>query len=75
MAARLRKTHQEDVRKKIQVSVILTRLQQHVAGEVEMTPAQVTSAKILLDKSISNAPDEGNFEHHHEVSIKWQSEN
>lgn len=58
MAERMRKTHQEDVRKKIQVSNILTRLYKHVEGEIEMTPAQVTSAKILLDKSISNAPTE-----------------
>lgn len=56
MAARLRKTHQEDVKLKIKVSNIIDRLEKHVAGEIEMTSAQVTSAKILLDKTISNAP-------------------
>ena len=74
MAARLRPRHQDEIRQKIKVSNILTRLQKHVDGEVEMTPAQVTSAKILLDKSMSNAPEEGNFEHKHEVVVRWQSE-
>ncbi len=73
MAARLRARHQEDVRKKIKVSNIITRLQKHVDGEVEMTPAQVTSAKILLDKSVSNAPEESRHEHTGEVVVKWLS--
>lgn len=58
MAERMRKTHQDDVRKKIQVSNIINRLQKHINGKVEMSPTQVTSAKILLDKSVSNAPTE-----------------
>lgn len=56
MAARLRKTHQEDIRTKIKVSNIIDRLEKHVDGLIEMTSAQVTSAKILLDKTMSNAP-------------------
>lgn len=56
MAARLRKTHQEDVRAKIRTSCILKALDEHVHGERELTSAQVASAKILLDKSMSNAP-------------------
>jgi hypothetical protein len=74
MAARLRKTHQEDVRKKIQVAGIINKLQQHLNGEVELSKTQVASAKILLDKTMSNAPQEGEFEHHHELEIKWASE-
>lgn len=58
MAARIRAHHQEDVKKKIQVGNIINRLQKHINGEVEMTSTQVTSAKILLDKSLSNAPTE-----------------
>jgi hypothetical protein len=58
MAARLRPRHQEDIKKKIQVANIITRLQKHINGEVEMSSTQVTSAKILLDKSLSNAPTE-----------------
>lgn len=57
MAARLRKTHQEDVRTKIKVSNIINRLQKHIAGEIELTSTQVASARILLDKTISNAPN------------------
>ena len=56
MAARLRKHHQEDVRLKIQSSQIINRLQAHFNGEVELTAGQIQTAKILLDKSISNAP-------------------
>lgn len=58
MAARLRAHHQEDVRKKIQVGNIINRLQKHINGDIEMSPTQVTSARILLDKSVSNAPTE-----------------
>jgi len=56
MAARLRKTHQEDVRTKIKIGNIIDRLEKHVAGEIELSASQVTSAKILLDKTMSNAP-------------------
>lgn len=56
MAARLRKTHQEDVRVKIQASQIVNRLYANLNGEIELTTGQIQSAKILLDKSMSNAP-------------------
>lgn len=58
MAARLQPRHQEHVREKIKVSNIIDRLEKHVNGLIELTPAQVSSAKLLLDKSISNAPTE-----------------
>lgn len=58
MAARLRTTHQNEVRQKIQASQLINRLQGHANGEVDMSPSQVQAAKILLDKSISNAPTE-----------------
>jgi hypothetical protein len=54
MAARIRKTHQDDVRAKIQASQIVNRLTKHILGEIEMTSAQVQSARILLDKSVPN---------------------
>lgn len=56
MAARLRKTHQEDVRLKIQCSQIINRLTDNLNGKIELTNGQIQSAKILLDKSMSNAP-------------------
>lgn len=58
MASRIRLNHQDDVRKKIQASQLVNRLQKHADGEIEMTATQVQAAKILLDKSISNAPTE-----------------
>jgi hypothetical protein len=57
MAARLNRRHQDLVRDKIQISNILHVLHEHVEGKRELTSAQVASAKLLLDKSLSNAPD------------------
>ena len=71
MAARLRKTHQEDIKTKIKVSNIIDRLEKHVAGEIELTPAQVTSARILLDKTISNAATDTTVAHSGEVMFGW----
>lgn len=71
MAARLRKHHQDDIRAKIKISNIIDRLEKHVAGEIEMTSSQVTSAKILLDKTMSNAPTDTNVEHSGSVSFSW----
>lgn len=54
MAARLNRMHQDSVREKIKVSNIIDRLEKHVDGEIELSATQVTSARILLDKSIPN---------------------
>jgi len=40
----------------IETKKIITRLMKHVEGDIELTPSQVSAAKILLDKSLSNAP-------------------
>ena len=58
MAARLRAHHQEDVRRKIQASKLINLLQEHAQGKRDMSSTQVQSAKILLDKSVSNAATE-----------------
>lgn len=34
----------------------LGRLQKHVDGEIELTSTQIAAARIILDKSIPNAP-------------------
>jgi hypothetical protein len=60
MAARLNPRHQQFVRDKIQADKIIIALQRHVDGEYEMTPTQIQAAKILLDKSVSNAPTDIN---------------
>jgi hypothetical protein len=52
MAARLNRMHSEQVRAKIQASVIIDRLQKHVAGDIEMTASQITAAQVLLDRSV-----------------------
>lgn len=57
MAARLRKTHQEDVRKKIQVTQLINRLMGCVDGKVELSTQQIQAIKILMDKSLPNLSD------------------
>lgn len=73
MAARLRPRHQEDVKKKIQAAQIINRLQDYFKGKVELTAGQIQSAKILLDKSVSNAPTEvsGPDGGPVDVSVSW----
>lgn len=50
--ARLNPRHQGMVRDKIQASQIINRLTACVMGTVELSSAQVTAARILLDKSV-----------------------
>lgn len=74
MAARLNRMHTDAIRQKIQASQLINRLTNHALGEIEMTATQVQAAKILLDKSISNAPTvvEGPGEDgEHALGIKW----
>jgi len=52
MAARLKPRHSQEVRDKIQASVIIDRLQKHVNGDLEMTSTQVNAANSLLDRSV-----------------------
>ena len=54
MAARLRKTHQDDVRAKIQASQLVNRLTDHAFGKVELQPSQIKAIEILLKKSLSD---------------------
>lgn len=52
MAARLNRNHSEQVRLKIQASVIIDRLQKHFNGKLELSRDQLKSAEILLDRSV-----------------------
>jgi hypothetical protein len=53
MAARLRKTHQEDVRAKIQASQLINVLQDHALGKTEDLPAsRLKAIEILLKKTL-----------------------
>lgn len=53
MAARkLRIRHTDEIRAKIQASVLIGMLHEHVQGKREMSTTQVRSAEILLRKSV-----------------------
>lgn len=52
MAARLNRHHSEEIRQKIQASVIIDRLEKHVKGELEMSATQIQAANALLDRSV-----------------------
>lgn len=57
MAARMRKTHQDDVRKKIQVSMLINQLTDCATGKKELTTQQIQAIKVLMDKSLPNLSD------------------
>ena len=55
MAARLRKNHQEDVRAKIQVSNLITRLHKYALSELtddDISPNRLNAIKLLLSKTL-----------------------
>lgn len=56
MAKRLRLTHQEDVKKKIQASQLVNLLQNHALNDNEVSATRIDAAKFLLNKLLSNAP-------------------
>lgn len=72
MAPRIRKIrHDDETRAKIQTSQLINRLNDHVFGNVELSPTQVRSAEILLKKTL---PDLSSTEHSGEVSVKRAAE-
>lgn len=58
MAARLRASHQEDIKKKIQGVHLVKLLQDHALDGKELNATRLDAAKFLLNKIISNAPTE-----------------
>lgn len=52
MAARINPRHSDEIRAKIQASVIIDRLHRHVKGKLEMSSTQVNAANSLLDRSV-----------------------
>tara|TARA_R110000772_G_scaffold239707_1_gene351803 strand:+ start:249 stop:503 length:255 start_codon:yes stop_codon:yes gene_type:complete len=55
MAARLRNRHQDEIRKKIQVSQLINRLESYALGELpdtEVSPNRLNAIKILLGKTL-----------------------
>jgi hypothetical protein len=69
MATRLNRRHQDLVREKIKVAMVIGRLERHVEGELELSSTQIQAAKILLDKSISNAQTDLNVSG--TVNVTW----
>ena len=61
MAARtLKKYHDEKTKRLIRASQLLNRLNSFANGEIEMTPAQVQAAKVVIGKEV---PDLKAIEH------------
>jgi hypothetical protein len=69
MAARLNRRHQDMVRKKIQTTKLIQRLQGEALGELTMTDGQRDSAKFLVNKALSNAPTDLNVAG--SMNINW----
>lgn len=58
--------HNEQARARIQSSLIIKRLTDHINGDVELSPTQVTAAQILLRKvmpDLSTHHIDGQIEH------------
>lgn len=58
MAARLNPRHQEMVRKKIQTTQLIKRLQDEALGKISMKDGERESAKFLVNKSLGNPPEQ-----------------
>ena len=55
MAARLRKTHQDDVRTKIKVTELINRVQAYALGELtdeDVSTNRLNAIKLLLSKTL-----------------------
>lgn len=76
MAARIRTKHQDEVRAKIQASVLIGLLESHAMGETELSASRIKAIELLLKKSI---PDLQSIELTGDEDtpithvIKWQS--
>ena len=73
MAARTRKgtSHNgwdKSVRERIQTSMLMNRLKDHVVGKVELSQTQVRAAEILLRKAL---PDLAAIEHSGDVETSY----
>ena len=77
MAARLKLKHQDDIREKIQVSNLLTRVQKYAMGELtddDISSNRLNAIKLLLAKTL---PDLSSVEikgtgDNGEIVFKWQ---
>lgn len=58
MAARVDRMHSERVRARIKLSQLVTRLENNSLGKIDMTQAQIDSAKFLVNKAMANPPEQ-----------------
>jgi hypothetical protein len=74
MAARIRKTHQDDVRAKIQASQLINVLQNHALGRTEELPmSRIKAIEVLLKKSIPDLSQlDSNVQHSGDVGLTVQ---
>lgn len=76
MAARINKPlHAEKTKRLIRASQLLNRLNSFANGEIEMTPAQVQAAKIVIGKEIADLKAvelSGNADAPVRVAIGWE---
>lgn len=74
MAKRLQPRHQDEIRKKIQASQLINRLQAEALGQIELTDGQRESAKFLLTRCISPPvpKDDDGKTQQGPVIITWQ---
>jgi hypothetical protein len=77
MAARIRKTHQDDVRAKIQASQLINVLQNHALGKTEeISASRLKAIEILLKKTlpdlsqVQGAGEDGE----HKFEFVWRNE-
>lgn len=76
MAARLRRTHQDDVRTKIKVTELINRVQDYALGildDADVSSNRLNAIKLLLAKTLpdlSSVEISGDVEVTHKV-IKW----
>lgn len=72
MAARLRKTHQEDVKAKIQVSQLINFLQNHALEGTDANSSRIDAAKFLINKRLPNPATDINSKIEGEFTVKWK---
>lgn len=53
---KLGRNRQEEIREKIKTTLLINKLQNHIDGKTQLSQTQLTAIKILMDKSLSNAP-------------------
>ena len=76
MAARLNTRHSEEIRAKIQASLLVNRLHDCAMGNLELTQIQVKSIEALLDRSVpklSQIQHVGDDENPVKLQFEWIS--